>query len=30
MGVLWPNCSKTAHTWSRWRAAASPVVSAMP
>lgn len=30
MGALRPNCSRTAHTWSRWRAAASPVVSAMP
>lgn len=30
MGVLRPNCSRTAQTWSRWRAAASPTVSAMP
>ena len=29
-GVLWPNCFRTAQTWSRWRAAASPTVSAMP
>ena len=30
MGVLRPNCSRTAQTWSRWRAAASPTVRAMP
>lgn len=30
MGSLWPKCSRTAHTSSRWRAAASPTVTAMP
>lgn len=29
-GVLRPNCFRTAQTWSRWWAAASPTVSAMP
>lgn len=29
-GVLRPNCSRTAQTWSRWRTAASPMVSAIP
>lgn len=30
MGVLRPNCSRMAQTWSRWRAAASPTARAMP